>query len=244
MFKIINLWTKSFKTLFQSLFSTQIAVLSFLSMIVIGQTMIITKLHQKHLKDKLIHDEEVKKLHKLRQVERKGRVTSQQKSRDVIQSISIENGYKYLPIGHIESPFPDRRGTPRQPLLVTAAKGKIRFNKKLIQLDHYKELNEFSHIWVIFVFHCNTNIDSLSYSSSMSQSNNQINQKSHTLQAKVKPPRLKGMKVGCLTTRTPHRPNNIGLSLCKIVSIGNDYIEICGIDMVHGTPVLDSKFTI
>lgn len=120
----------------------------------------------------------------------------------------------------------ESQGTPRQPLLVEAARGRIRFNKKLVQLDYFKEIEEFSHIWVIFVFHCNTNVDSTSTNMNIS--------------AKVRPPRL-GTKVGCLTTRSPHRPNNIGLSVCKVLSIGSDYIEVSALDMVDGTPVLDSK---
>ena len=107
---------------------------------------------------------------------------------------------------------------------MSAAKGKIRFNKKMVQLDYFKEINEFSHLWVIFVFHCNTNVDGCNNGTS----------------AKVRPPRL-GAKVGCLTTRSPHRPNNVGLSVCKIVSVGDDYIEVSGLDMVDGTPVIDSK---
>ena len=50
-----------------------------------------------------------------------------------------------------------------------------------------------------------------------------------------------GQKVGVLSTRSPHRPNNIGLSVCEIVHVCEDYIEVKGIDFVHGTPILDSK---
>ena len=167
---------------------------------------------------------EVERAKDLREVERKGRIAAQQRSREQIIKASDENGYKYNAIAFIESPFPDRRGTPRQPLLVKSAKGRIRFHKQLIQHDHFKELENFSHVWIIFVFHCNTNADAKS------------------LPAKIKPPRLQGAKVGCLSTRSPHRPNNIGLSVCEISHVGNDYIEIIGLDLVNGTPVLDSKY--
>ena len=46
---------------------------------------------------------------------------------------------------------------------------------------------------------------------------------------------------GCLSTRSPHRPNPIGLSICEIHAVGDDYIEISSLDLVDGTPVLDVK---
>ena len=47
--------------------------------------------------------------------------------------------------------------------------------------------------------------------------------------------------MGILATRTPHRPNPIGLSLCRIVAVENDSVLLAGADLVHGTPVLDMK---
>lgn len=167
--------------------------------------------------------QELERQKNLRAVERAGRISAQQEKRQSKSKTTEVEGYHYQPIGAIESPFPDRRGTPRQPSLVPAAKGKIRFNKKIIQADHFQELGEFSHVWVLFVFHNNTNTEKES----------QL--------AKIKPPRLHGAKVGCLSTRSPHRPNNIGLSVCEVVGVGSDYIELRCVDMVHGTPVLDGK---
>ena len=166
---------------------------------------------------------EVARLKDLREVERKGRINVQQKMREIKQAENEESGYRYAAIGLIESAFPDRRGTPRQPLLVPAARAKVRFFKKVVTCDHFKELEQFSHVWVLFVFHNNTNSDS-----------------SKNI-AKIKPPRLNGEKVGCLSTRSPHRPNNIGLSVCQICKVGKDFIELIGNDMVDGTPVLDVK---
>jgi len=166
---------------------------------------------------------ELEKQVKLRANERIGRISAQQANRDEKNKQLEVSGYHYHPIGHIESPFPDRRGTPRQPVLVPAARGKIRFDKKIIQNEHFKELSQFSHVWVVFVFHNNTN----------TEKQNQI--------AKIKPPRLHGAKVGCLSTRSPHRPNNIGLSVCEVVGTGSDYIELRCVDMVDGTPVLDGR---
>ena len=170
-------------------------------------------------------EEELQKEKELREKERIGRISVQKKTRDRLTEQSLKLGYQYRPIGFVESPFPDRRGTPRQPVLVPAAVGKIRFDKTIIQFEHFKEIIQFSHIWVLFVFHENTNGDT----------------EASQLPARIKPPRLGGLKVGCLTTRSPHRPNNIGLSVCEVVEVGSDYITISGIDMVDGTPVIDIK---
>lgn len=115
---------------------------------------------------------------KLRNEERVGRITCQKRVRQSMQTSQHNEGYNFKQIGHIESPFPGRCGTPRQPNLVSAAKGRIVFDKKLIQLEHYKELADFSHIWVVWVFHENTNIDSAGLTP-----------------AKIAPPRLGGRRV-------------------------------------------------
>ena len=83
----------------------------------------------------------------MRQAERQTRILKQKLSRQKISENQEKKGYTYEPIAVIESPFPDRRGTPRQPQLVPAAKGKIRFSKDLIQTGHFEELSGFSHIW-------------------------------------------------------------------------------------------------
>lgn len=172
---------------------------------------------------------ELDKQKQLREEERKARIGMQRQKRDEANNKDKNEGFHYQPIAFAESPFPDRRGTPRQPLLVPAARGLLRFQKNLVQLAHFKELEEFSHVWVLFVFHENTNTDKAHDNTSKQ------------VLAKIKPPRLHGKKVGCLSTRSPHRPNNIGLSVCEIISIGNDYIEVRGIDLVHGTPIIDGN---
>lgn len=167
--------------------------------------------------------ENVEKLKQLRSGERQTRINLQQESRRSLVRENTEQLISYKPIGHIQSPFPDRRGTPRQPILVPAARGFVRFNTQIIQAEHFAELSEFSHVWIIFVFHENTN------------------EGKHDLPAKIRPPRLHGKKVGCMSTRSPHRPNNIGLSVCEVVSVGRDFIEIRGLDLVDGTPVIDGE---
>ena len=189
----------------------------------------IVCIRRKHLRELLNveknFEEELLKEKTQRSKERLGRISVQKKSRERLTQENLKSGYQYRPIGYVQSPFPDRRGCPRQPVLVPAALGRIKFDKSIIQFEHFKEIVQFSHIWVIFVFHDNTNGDT----------------EADNIPARIKPPRLGGAKVGCLTTRSPHRPNALGLSVCEVIDVGPDFISVCGIDMVDGTPVLDIK---
>jgi tRNA-Thr(GGU) m(6)t(6)A37 methyltransferase TsaA len=81
-------------------------------------------------------------------------------------------------------------------------------------------LEGYSHVWIVFVFHLN---------------------KTSRYHAKVHPPRMNGESIGVFATRSPHRPNPIGLSLVEIVDIQKDKIIFSGADLVDGTPVLDIK---
>lgn len=126
----------------------------------------------------------------------------------------------FTPIGVVESCFRDRFGTPRQSDLIPAANAKIKIYAKFQPEFSLQGLEGFSHIWVMFVFHKNTNVK---------------------FSAKVHPPRMDGQTIGLFATRSPHRPNPIGLSLVKLESVGPDYLEISGHDIVDGSPVLDIK---
>lgn len=123
-------------------------------------------------------EEDIAKQKKLREDERTARISLQKAKREQVAAQVQQEGYFYKAIAHVESPFPDRRGTPRQPSLVPAAHGFLRFDKHIVQRNHFEELGSFSHLWVLFVFHENTNTDKAA----------QI--------AKIKPPRLHGKKVG------------------------------------------------
>lgn len=84
----------------------------------------------------------------LRKSERASRIALQQRARDDKVQRGMDSGFPYAPIGTVRSPFSKRCGTPRQPILCPAAKGKICFNKRTIQAEHFQELKDFSHIWV------------------------------------------------------------------------------------------------
>ena len=57
----------------------------------------------------------------------------------------------------------------------------------------------------------------------------------------MRPPRLDGLKTGLFATRTPHRPNNVGLSLVRLEAVKADTLHLSGVDLVDGTPILDVK---
>ena len=126
----------------------------------------------------------------------------------------------FEPIGYIESCFKERFGTPRQSSLAPSAQATLRLRPELNLGQGLKGLEGFSHLWLIFVFHQNTN---------------------KTVKTTVHPPRLQGEAIGVFATRAPHRPNPIGLSVVKIEKIADNTIVLSGIDVIDGTPVLDIK---
>lgn len=142
---------------------------------------------------------------------------------DVKPGTSADDGtIKLKPIGVISTWFPSKRGTPRQTGVCGGIPGKLLLhNSVFTNPDHaLKGLQDFSHMWVLFYFHRND---------------------STHIRAKVAPPRLNGTKTGVFSTRSPHRPCPIGLSLVKITSVENHTIYFEGVDMVDQSPVLDIK---
>uniref|UniRef100_A0A3Q2XFY6 tRNA methyltransferase O n=1 Tax=Hippocampus comes TaxID=109280 RepID=A0A3Q2XFY6_HIPCM len=105
-----------------------------------------------------------------------------------------------LPIGYIHSCFTEKNGTPRQPTICGSSRAELQLEQSVFNNPEHAlvGLEQFSHIWVIFLFHKNGHL-------------------SH--KAKVKPPRLNGKRVGLYSTRSPHRPNALGLTLAKLDKI-------------------------
>lgn len=130
------------------------------------------------------------------------------------------------PIAHIETDFPSKFGLPRQSGLCEELTGRIVFEPKYRRREAFRGLSDFSHIWVIWKF-----------------SETERDEWSPT----VRPPRLGGnTRMGVFATRSPFRPNPIGLSCVRLVGI--DYecenapvLLVTGIDMMDGTPVFDIK---
>lgn len=124
-------------------------------------------------------------------------------------------------IGYVESCYIDKFGTPRQPGLAPDSKAFLKINPEWQPEDSLQGLSGFSHVWVLFWFHKNNE-----------------NSRFH---AKVFPPRMEGEKVGVFSTRSPHRPNPIGLSLVKIESVEKNGVWVSGVDLIEATPILDIK---
>jgi len=129
------------------------------------------------------------------------------------------------PIAYLRSPYRQKFAIPRQPNLVKEAIGDICFVDALNDANCLRGLEGFSHVWLVFVFHETAD---------------------KGWSATVTPPRLGGTeRVGVFASRSPYRPNRIGLSVVEIVSVlqqGKDLrLRIRGMDLLDGTPILDIK---
>lgn len=129
-------------------------------------------------------------------------------------------------IAHIVTDFPEKFGIPRQSGIVDGTRGKIIFEPEYRTYDAFKGLEDYSYIWIIWKF---------------SESNKQ------NWSATVKPPRLGGNKrMGVFATRSPFRPNPVGLSSVKLEKIEQDeklgtVLHVSGMDLMNGTPIYDIK---
>jgi tRNA-Thr(GGU) m(6)t(6)A37 methyltransferase TsaA len=132
---------------------------------------------------------------------------------------------KLEPLCFIRTPFIEKFGVPRQSLLVTDAVGEMIFRKDDFYAEAFRGIETFSHLWLTFLFH-------------------QVPEDS--VQALVRPPRFEGkMKLGVFATRSPHRPNRLGLSVVKFEKLeergDSIHLFVSGVDLVDGTPILDIK---
>lgn len=129
-------------------------------------------------------------------------------------------------IAHIESDFDSKFGVPRQSGLASSLIARVVFKPEYRIPEAFREIEEFSHIWIIWDF-------SESHKDRWSPT--------------VRPPRLGGnSRVGVFATRSPFRPNPLGLSCVKLERIEFDkkdgpVLVISGADMMNGTPVFDIK---
>lgn len=133
--------------------------------------------------------------------------------------------FHFAPIGFVRSCFREKFGIPRQPGLAPAARATLELVPPYDQPAAVRGLEGFSHLWLIFVFH---------------------GVPAGRWQPTVRPPRLGGhRRLGVFSTRSPFRPNPIGLSAVGLerVEIGQGRValHLAGVDLLDGTPVLDIK---
>lgn len=129
-------------------------------------------------------------------------------------------------IAHIYTDFPSKFGIPRQSGVVPELTGRIVFEPPYRNPEALRGLEGFNYIWLLWQF---------------------SEAKQKTWSATVKPPRLGGnRKMGVFATRSPFRPNSIGLSSLRLLEIQKDTKEgpvlfVGGVDLLDGTPILDIK---
>lgn len=136
-----------------------------------------------------------------------------------------EKHFSLEQIGVVHSCFSEKFGIPRQPRLARHAVGQIEFFERFSRPEMVKELKAFSHIWVHFIFH-----QSLG----------------DGWRPTVRPPFLGGQqRVGVFASRTPHRPNFLGLSAVALDAVkyqaGKTLLEVSGLDILDQTPVVDIR---
>ena len=130
------------------------------------------------------------------------------------------------PIAHFHSPLTSKFGIPRQSGIADSLHGTIVFTPEYRNADALRGLEGFDFLWILWGF--SENIHSAKH-------------------ATVRPPRLGGnTRIGVFATRSPFRPNNIGLSSVKIADIqiatpDGPVIEVVGADLMDGTPIYDIK---
>jgi len=124
------------------------------------------------------------------------------------------------PIGTIETPFTQKFGIPRQGCL-SEATGRLKLDKSIVSPGALHGLAVGESVWLIFLFHDSQAVK----------------------KGKIKPPRLNGESLGIFASRSPHRPNPIGLSLCQIGEIDGEGLSLglIGVDLLDKTPILDIK---
>ena len=130
------------------------------------------------------------------------------------------------PVARIRSDFPEKFGIPRQSGVVKSLEAKILFEPEFRVMDAVRGLEDFSHIWLIWEF-----------SEAVRD----------TWSPTVRPPRLGGnVRMGVFATRSPFRPNPIGLSCVKLLKVEQDetlgpVLTVAGADLMDGTPIYDIK---
>ncbi len=129
-------------------------------------------------------------------------------------------------IAHIKTDFPTKFGIPRQSGLVDELQGTIVFEPEYRNPDALRGMDEFSHLWLIWQFSAAVR---------------------DTWSPTVRPPRLGGnTRVGVFATRSPFRPNPVGLSSVRFLGLEHTekqgtVIHVAGADLMDGTPIYDIK---
>src|ERR1700759_3733925 len=113
-----------------------------------------------------------------------------------------------VPIGVVHSPLHDKQSAPRQPAAARGIEGRIELNASAELEDGLQDLERWSHIWVLFWFHLNDSWN-----------------------PKVLPPRST-LKRGVFATRSPYRPNPIGMSVLRLLKVEGRVLHVADLDLL------------
>ena len=139
--------------------------------------------------------------------------------------------YTLTPIAHIQNDFPEKFGIPRQSGLVEELRARIVFEPAFRSSDAVRGLETYSHLWLIWQF--SAVVDA--------------GQDGANWRPTVRPPRLGGnTRMGVFATRSPFRPNALGLSCVRLVGLDahtpqGPVLTVAGADLMDGTPIYDIK---
>lgn len=132
------------------------------------------------------------------------------------------------PIAIFRSPFTTKFGIPRQSGIVEGLRGRVVFQPDYAREEALRGLASFDYVWLIWGFSANE-------PKTKSPDRQQVS-------LTVRPPRLGGNeRLGVFATRSPFRPNGLGLSCVRVLQIGEGVIEVEGADLMNGTPIYDIK---
>lgn len=127
------------------------------------------------------------------------------------------------PVAFYKGPFGSKFGIPRQSALVKGVEGRIVFTPEYRVREALRGIEGFSHLWLLWGFSANKEAKG-------------------EWQPTVRPPRLGGnTAMGVWATRSPYRPNPIGLSCVKLLRVENLELVVGGADLMDGTPIFDIK---
>ena len=157
--------------------------------------------------------------------------------------------FQFTALGCIDSCFPEKHGCPRQGAKVPTSRARLTLRDD-ISSHVFDGLADFSHVWLIFVFHGNDGVAPLPTAPSAAPAASAAAPDSAGAplaaaalmgRSKMCPPRLGGAKTGMLASRTPHRVNPIGLTVCRLDRVAGSTLHLSGVDLIDGTPILDIK---
>lgn len=125
--------------------------------------------------------------------------------------------FRFEPIGMVHSPLRDKAEAPRQPRAAEGIEGSIELQQGKGYEFALEDLAGWERLWIVFVF-----------------------DRAEGFRPKVQPPRSQ-VKRGLFSTRSPHRPNAIGISAVRLLRVEGLFVHISDLDLLDGTPVLDIK---